>query len=216
MRTAFEGEGTSNELLPDRPRTVAVVGNASDLGDQGACIDRADWILRFNNAPGFGRGAGGRVTHLALVNHGGQMREWLADPHFVDRPAVQAARLFLFPFPRKLGRVDEQGADGRDWTDEATARLTPLRTPISILPDAVHRTASHILKTPARPVPIPSTGFLVALHLLERLPPGVGIGVHGFGFAGWDGHSWGGERRWFEAMAETGRLRLHPLGERLE
>jgi len=71
--------------VPPRPRTVALVGNAPDPTERAAGIDAADWVVRFNNAAGFGGVTGRRTTHLALVNHGGQMREWLADPAFGER-----------------------------------------------------------------------------------------------------------------------------------
>ncbi|WP_294645654.1 glycosyltransferase family 29 protein [uncultured Aureimonas sp.] len=197
------------------PRRIAIVGNAPELGDCGAAIDAADWVVRFNNAAGFRACAGRRVTHLALVNHGGQMREWLEDPRFLDRPAVRAAETFLFPFPRKPASVRPENEDGRDWTDEAKARLGPLGRPITLLPATVHREAAALIHTPGGAPPPPSTGFLVSLHLLRRYGGMVEIDVYGFGFAGWDGHDWARERRWFEAMAAGGLLRLHPLATSL-
>jgi hypothetical protein len=199
------------EQIDRRPRSVSVVGNAPGMADQGARIDAADWVLRFNNAAGFGDRAGRRVTHLALVNHGGQMREWLEDPGFGDRPVVRASASFLFPFARKTGPCADRSADGRDWTDEAEARLAPLGAETSVLPDPVRREAESLLQRSASPAAAPSTGFLVTLHLLAILPPAARIGVHGFGFAGWEGHGWEAERRWFEGMRDAGRLDLHPL-----
>ncbi|MGM9458181.1 hypothetical protein, partial [Lacticaseibacillus rhamnosus] len=62
--------------------SLAIVGNAPGTGACGSAIDAADCVIRFNNAPGFGAATGHRVTHLALVNRGGQTREWLADRDF--------------------------------------------------------------------------------------------------------------------------------------
>ncbi|WP_279478842.1 hypothetical protein [Aureimonas sp. SK2] len=204
-------EGLCAISAPPRrtPRHIAIVGNAPELGACGEAIDAADWVVRFNNAAGFGAASGRRVTHLALVNHGGQMREWLEDPGFLDRPVVRAAGAFLFPFARKPPAPADE--DGRDWTEEAEARLAPLGAPISVLPASVHREAAALLHTPGRRPPAPSTGFLVSLHLLRRFGGTVTIDVHGFGFEGWDGHDFVRERRWFEAMAAGGLLRLHPL-----
>ena len=193
------------------PRRVAIVGNAPELVDQGRCIDSADWVVRFNNTAGFEGVSGRRVTHLTLVNHGGQMREWLQDPGFVDRPVVRGTSAFLFPFAPKP-KVDESDDDGgRDWTVEALAMLSPLGAPVAVLPDSLRREADAILGIDSERPEAPSTGFLVALHLLQTLPPAVTIDVHGFGFAGWSGHRWKQERAWFEAQAGTGRLRLHPI-----
>ncbi|GGE22793.1 hypothetical protein GCM10011390_47750 [Aureimonas endophytica] len=196
---------------PALPAHVAIVGNAPGAALPAPAIDAADWVVRFNNAPGFDGRAGRRVTHLALVNHGGQMREWLADPGFRDRPAVRAAERFLFPFGRKSEPVEAQGEDGRDWTKAALAMLAPLGRPVDLLPPAIPAEAGRLLAMPERPVPVPSTGFLVTLYLLRSLPAATRIEVFGFGFSGWDGHSWTAERRWFEAMAAANRLRLHPV-----
>jgi hypothetical protein len=80
-----------------------------------------------------------------------------------------------------------------------------------VLPDSLRLDANAILGIDFDRAEAPSTGFLVALHLLQTLPPPVAIDVHGFGFAGWSGHRWEQERAWFEAQAGTGRLRLHPI-----
>ncbi|KQT68930.1 MULTISPECIES: glycosyltransferase family 29 protein [unclassified Aureimonas] len=197
------------------PRSIAIVGNAPDMADQGGRIDAADWVVRFNNASGFGAHAGRRVTHLALVNHGGQMREWLDDPGFISRPVVRAAGSILFPFARKAGPLEDPDADGRCWTAEAEARLGPLGSSMTILPFDVHRKAEAILRTRDRPYAVPSTGFLVALHVLSALPASTRVGLYGFGFAGWSGHHWQGERAHFEALRKAGRLDLHPLDEPL-
>lgn len=193
------------------PATIAIVGNAPETGDHAAAIDRAEWVVRFNNARGFGGSTGHRVTHLALVNHGGQMREWLADPGFGDRPCVREAERIVFPFTRKPGPPAANDEDGRDWTHEAIARLDPQRRRVEILPPQVHRAAGAILSNAAGKRHAPSTGFLVALALLFRFGASATIDVYGFGFAGWDFHDWARERRWFQAMAAEGMLRLHPV-----
>jgi hypothetical protein len=195
--------------IAEPPASVALVGNAPNARHPAARIDGADWVVRFNNAPGFGTWSGSRCTHLALVNHGGQMREWLAEPGFVERPAVRAAGTVLFPFPPKDEPVADE--DGRDWTGEARAMLAPLGCAIAVIPPAIRTEARRILATAARPEPNPSTGFLVALHLLRTLPERTRVETYGFGFAGWPGHSWDEERRWFERMDAGGRLRLHPV-----
>lgn len=195
----------------ERPRTVAVVGNAPELSDQGVAIDAADWVVRFNNAAGFGGVAGRRVTHLALVNHGGQMAEWLGDPGFTARPVVRQAGSFLFPFGSKPQDEANVDGDGRDWTAEALARLAPLGRPVAVVPEPVRQEAERLLGIEQGQGGAPSTGFLIALHLLEMLPTTATIDIHGFGFSGWPGHQWERERAWFEDQAARGRLRLHPV-----
>ncbi|KAB0681518.1 hypothetical protein F6X38_05920 [Aureimonas leprariae] len=190
---------------------VAIVGNAPETGDHAARIDAADLVVRFNNAPGLGRQAGTRTTHLVLVNHGGQMREWLEDPDFVRRRVVAEAGAFLLPFPPKPPEADPS-EDGRDWTGEAAARLRPLGCPVAVLPEPLTREAAALVRREAGRPAAPSTGYLTAFALLAvTRPEAVRFDVFGFGFAGWEGHAFDAERRWFEAMAAAGRLRLHPV-----
>lgn len=200
-------------LENDIPRSVAIVGNAPDLHSLSSAdqIDAAEWVVRFNNASGFGTWSGKRVTHLALVNHGGQMEEWLSDATFVQRPVVQQASHILFPFPRKTENPSAQEKDGRDWTDAAQSLLERPKVSVTILPGTVHQSARQLLASSENRVPTPSTGFLVALFLLGMLPTQTRIDVHGFGFEGWSGHSWMEEKRWFEEQADQGRLTLHSL-----
>lgn len=198
-------------MVGNVPRTVAIVGNAPEMKDQARLIDGGDWVVRFNNAAGLGGCSGSRVTHLTLVNHGGQMREWLADPLFTQRPVVRGARTILFPFPVKDDALEEQGEDGRDWTVEARNTLASVVPTIGHLPRTAHNSARAWLAESKRPDAVPSTGFLVALHLVASLPRTTRISVHGYGFAGWNGHHWARERAWFEVMRDIGRITLHQL-----
>ena len=187
--------------------SVALVGNAP--GTEAAAADAMGHVVRFNNAPGFGGRAGSRVTHLALVNRGGQMREWLADPGFLDRPVVRQAQAFLLPFPMlpEAQNVPEPIC----FTREALALLRPLGKPVHLLPEALHDEARRALGARSEGRPNPSTGFLVALALLLGRPAGSSaVEAYGFGFDGWTGHPWAAERAWFAAAHAAGRLRLHP------
>nr|WP_232628746.1 hypothetical protein [Methylobacterium sp. Leaf118] len=190
--------------------SLAVVGNAPEIRAAAGAIDAAACVVRFNNAAGFGGPTGARVTHLALVNRGGQMREWLADRHFLERPVVRAAQAFILPFP--MLPEAQNRPEPICWTREALARLRPLGRPIHILPDALHERARGLLASrPNRP-PNPSTGFLVTLALLLARSRGAApIQAYGFGFDGWPGHPWAAERAWFAENQAAGRLHLHSL-----
>ena len=189
---------------------VALVGNAPDAGDRAGAIDAADRVVRFNNAAGFPGRTGSRVDLLALVNRGGQMREWLDDPAFLDHPAVRGARAFLFTFPA-LPPAAMGAGDGACWTREAIARLAPLGLPVRALPEGVHAEGRRLLAPHAAGRPNPSSGFLVALAILRARAPGAPpVDAYGFGFSGWPGHAWAAERRWFAEQDAAGRLRLHP------
>ncbi|NGM37550.1 hypothetical protein G4G93_27165 [Methylobacterium sp. DB0501] len=189
--------------------SVALVGNAPGTGG-GSAIDAAEAVLRFNNAAGFGGRAGARVTHLVLVNRGGQMREWLADPGFIDRPVVRRARAFVLPFPMLPDAQNRP--EPICFTREALALLRPLGKPVHILPGILHDEARRRLGPRTDGRPNPSTGFLTMLALrLGRPAQAAPAEVHGFGFDGWPGHPWAAERAWFADEAAAGRLRLHPL-----
>ncbi|KQP10868.1 hypothetical protein ASF28_07195 [Methylobacterium sp. Leaf99] len=197
----------ADDRLPVTDARLSIVGNAPDLA-AAAAIDAAPAVVRFNNAPGFGGRTGARVTHLALVNRGGQMREWLADPHFLDRPVVRRAEAFILPFPMlpAAHNVPEQTC----WTREALALLRPLGRPVHILPESLHAEARRRLAARTEGRPNPSTGLLVTLALLLGRPPRSGpVDAYGFGFAGWPGHPWAAERAWFADSEAAGRLRLH-------
>lgn len=190
--------------------SLAIVGNAPGIGDVGPAIDAAACVVRFNNAPGFGGDTGRRVTHLALVNRGGQMREWLEDRHFLMRPVIRAAGAFILPFP--MLPAEHNVPEPICWTREILARLRPLGRPIHILPEALHDQARSLLADGTSREPNPSTGFLVTLALLRgRTEWRPAAEAYGFGFEGWPGHPWAAERAWFSAAEAAGRLRLHPL-----
>ncbi|MGU3537974.1 hypothetical protein [Methylobacterium sp. A54F] len=188
--------------------SLAIVGNAPGTGGA-AAIDAADCVVRFNNAPGFGDRAGRRVTHLALVNRGGQPGEWLADPHFLEGEAIRAAQAFILPFP--MLPAEQNRPEPICWTREMMVRLRPLGRPIYVLPEALHARARALLGPNTRGRPNPSTGFLVTLALMLARPAGAHPAeAHGFAFAGWPGHPWAAERAWFAEAEAAGRLRLHP------
>ena len=215
------------------PRRIAVVGNAQGLGPHARAIDAADWVIRFNNAAGFGGEAGRRVTHLCLLNFGGQAAEWLADPGFVRRPVLQAAGGFVLPIhPGAEALADPLPVETRrrapgdhDWTPEIAVALASLARPVWLMPGEWEEDCRRLLAAGGAPArdgaasvdrhegdasPAPSSGFLVVRRLVEAPElQDVAIDCYGFGFAGWEGHAWDAERRWFEDRVAEERLRLH-------
>lgn len=188
---------------------LAIVGNAPGTGAWEAAIDAADSVVRFNNAPGFGAEAGHRITHLALVNRGGQTREWLADRNFVKRPVVRAAQAFILPFP--MLSAEQNVPEPICWTRELLALLQPLGCPVLLLPETLHQQANTLLGPHTVGHPNPSTGFLVTLALLLGRPASARpVQAFGFGFDGWHGHPWAAERAWFAEAEAAGRIHVHP------
>ncbi|WP_268879183.1 hypothetical protein [Jiella pelagia] len=162
---------------------------------------------------------GSRTTHLFVINCGGQMREWLADPAFVQRAAVRQADEILLPIhPAKDGLIvppltdDERSSpDGRNYTQEACAMLAALGKRAAAVDVRHFLTASAIIgyERPERAMSAPSTGLIALVWALETFDDT--IAVHGFGFEGWAGHRWDRERAFFEAMHDAGRIRLSPV-----
>ncbi|WP_246333338.1 hypothetical protein [Aureimonas mangrovi] len=186
--------------------TVAIVGNAPEIGDHSAEIDACQRVVRFNNAAGFGDKAGKRVTDLALVNRGGQPREWVERDRLRGLVALSDAREVIFPFPALL-----DGPAGVCWTREMTLALAPFSLRPRLLDEALHRDARMTLRDFGAMGRLdPSSGFLVTFDLLRRMPH-ARVRAFGFGFAGWPGHPWAAERRWFEQQHLRGRLDLVPL-----
>lgn len=199
----------ADDTFPLAGERIVVVGNAADVLADASAIDAADCVIRFNNASGFGGRTGSRVTHLALVNRGGQMREWLADPDFTDRPVIRAAQAFILPFP--MLPAERNLPDQTCWTREILTLLQPLGKPIHILSQALHERAWNVLASRCEGRPNPSTGFLVTFAILLGRPSAAQpVDVWGFGFDGWPGHPWAAERAWFEGARADRRLRLHP------
>jgi hypothetical protein len=189
--------------------SLAIVGNAPGTGAWGPAIDAADSVVRFNNAPGFGAAAGHRITHLALVNRGGQTREWLADRNFLQRPVVRAAQAFILPFP--MLPAEHNVPEPICWTRELLALLQPLGRPVLLLSETLQQQAHTQLTPRTAGCPNPSTGFLVTLALLLVRPASARPAqAFGFGFDGWPGHPWAAERAWFADAEAAGRIRVHP------
>ena len=182
MSSDLDPPRADGPILPAGP-SLAIVGNAPGTDDVGPAIDAAACVVRFNNAPGFGGRTGRRVTHLALVNRGGQTQEWLADRRFLERPVVREAGAFVLPFP--MLPAAQNVPDPICWTRAILALLGPLGRPVHVLPEALHRRAHGLLGSRTGGCPNPSTGFLVTLALLaDRPAPHPAADVYGFGFAG--------------------------------
>ena len=201
------------------PSFVSLVGNAPTDRDRAAAIDRSDVVIRINDCFGLGGVNGSRISHLFLINCGGQMREWLDDPGFADRPAVAGAGEILFPIhPDKddlieppLGADERMAPDARNWAAEAGEMLRAGGRPVTLVDVAIFLRASAIIGNgrTERHMSAPSTGLIALVWALETFSDP--IDVYGFGFEGWPGHRWDKERAFFERMRDEGRVRLHPI-----
>ena len=201
-------------------RSVCLVGNAPTTFDRSGIVDGCDVVIRINDASGFGGVNGHRLTHLFLINCGGQMREWLDDPEFAVRPVVAAAAEILLPIhPAKdemivppLTPAERSHPDAANYADEARKMLEKHGKTVSVVSVEIFLQAAAIIgfERPERAMDAPSTGLIALCWALETFDDPIDI--VGFGFAGWDGHRWGRERAFFEKLQAGGRIRLHPAG----
>lgn len=199
--------------------TVALVGNARSMRDWSERIDACDIVLRMNNAYGFGDLTGKKVTHLSLINCGGQMHEWLEDENFLSRSYVVGADAIIFPIhPGKDELIDPPltpaecaSQDGMNYAVQATRHFRANGKRVTTLAVDLFLAALKVLgaERPARDGPAPSTGLLSLLHLLQQFPEEP-INVFGFTFDGWNGHNWDAERRFFKACERDRMITLHP------
>jgi hypothetical protein len=199
------------------PASIALVGNAPPRRDCGAAIDACDAVVRVNRAAGLDAQTGSRVTRLALVNCGGQMREWLQEPAFAGLPALRRAGAVVLPaHPDKdaamAGRptAPAQNADGANYAPQAQARLRAAGKRAHILRPGVFVAAWRVIGAPplAPGMAAPSTGLLALVWLLG-LRGRPTIHLWGFAFDGWRGHDWPRERAFVEDQARRGRVVWH-------
>ncbi|MGE7368764.1 hypothetical protein ACQKKX_06770 [Neorhizobium sp. NPDC001467] len=188
------------------PNETCVVGNCPTFVDHDNAIDQSGWVTRFNNTAGFGTTSGSRVTELVLVSRGGQAREWLSDPAFVERPAIQAAHLVTLVFPRS----EDPGAEC--CFDDLARLLTESGKAVSHIEEEDHRLAREALRNlGAASDAAVSSGFIYTYSKLRALaadaPP---LQVFAFSFEGWNGHAWKAEEAWFRQQEREGRIRIHP------
>ncbi|MCD7111441.1 hypothetical protein LRX75_20600 [Rhizobium sp. DKSPLA3] len=189
---------------------LAIIGNAPEFDRRAVDFADFDHIVRFNNTAGFGTTSGTKISELVLVSRGGQPAEWLADPAFVQRPAVRQARLVTLVFP------PSDKPDDACHADALQRLLSPHGKAVRCIDAATEGRARALLVAHGGAATAAlSSGFLYTFMALEaeesRAEP---FHVFGFGFEGWDGHAWDAERSWFEAGHDAGRLVLHPLRQR--
>ncbi len=186
---------------------TAIIGNAPEFDGRGFHLDGYDHVVRFNNTAGLGGTSGTKTSELVLVSRGGQPAEWLADPQFTQRQAVQDARRVTLVFPPSTRIEDECHAEA------LCQRLAPLSKEIRWIDEATEgRAREALLSHGALPTAALSSGFLYTFMAVEAEDPRKGtLDVFGFGFEGWDVHAWAAERAWFEACHRAGLLILHPL-----
>ncbi|MCK5930934.1 MAG: glycosyltransferase family 29 protein [Fulvimarina manganoxydans] len=203
-------------VASSRQPIVRLVGNGPVAEDRSQEIDGTEVVVRFNNAAGFGTVNGTRTTHLFLINCGGQAREWLANPGFVDRASVRTSGEILLPIhPAKddhylppLSAAERGEPDARNHAADMVSMLERSDKAVTVLSPEIFLKACRIIgyERPERGMAAPSTGLIALVWALQTFD--MPIAVSGFSFEGWPGHRWEAERAFFEAQRDEGRLRL--------
>lgn len=201
------------------PKRIAIVGNAPTDEDRSSLIDGADYVVRFNNAFGYGGVTGMRIDELYLINCGGQPLEWLRSDAFWSRDYIAKASHITLPLAapnrqRSLAIVDDgncQSIDGVNFEWDMRAALRPLgKTVCTLAPDTVSAATDALRALEAGDAQLnPSTGYLAAFANLESRTHGTIVDLYGFTFAGWGGHSWESEKAWVLNQQSEGRLNWH-------
>jgi len=207
-------------------RRVVLVGNAPLCRSIAGLVDTADHVVRFNKVRGHGGTSGSRTDELYLINHGGQMAEWLATDELAEHRALRTATTVVLPVPMLPGHLSprraraleratgiETAPDRINHLDEARARFARSGHAIVAVGVAEYRGAQRALYEllPAADERYPSTGFIAVHRTLARARPDERIELVGFAFEGWRGHSWNAERRWVTAREREGRLAIRAV-----
>ena len=209
---------------------MLIIGNAPIDERIAELVDGADHVVRFNRTRGFGGASGSRTDELWLINHGGQMAEWLAEDTLTALPAVAVARTIVLPVPMLPGHLSAVQArrrerDRRETVDpdrvnhlsEAQRRLENDGRTVTRVSASEYGAARRALAAssgtsgPCHP----STGFIAIHRTLTRAGAGPTerVTLCGFTFEGWRGHSWDAERRWVLEREREGRLTVRRAAE---
>lgn len=201
-------------------RTV-LVGNAPLGGCIASLVDGAARVIRFNRARGHGAESGSRTDELYLINHGGQMAEWLERDELPRLAAIGDGVTVVLPIPMLPGHLPAPrphepapDPDRVNHLEVARRRLERAGRRVESVSLAEYRAVQRALATVGGRWRDhhPSTGFVALFRtLLGADEDGRRVELCGFTFEGWRGHSWEAERRWVGARAAEGRLTVHPV-----
>lgn len=171
--------------------TISLVGNGPIRSDEAAHIDASDVVVRMNRAQRCG-GAGKR-TDILVLSRISVIGHFFGPP--VSRLALRGCKE-VWVLKQDLLSAQETALV----TKLAAGRLELAfdDSEISFARDMLKLHGAHAEKD------LPSQGATVLGVLLLRTD--ATIKVLGFTHEGWQGHPWAAERRWFDSLAQTGRI----------
>ena len=198
-------------------KLAIVVGNGPLERDVSATVDRADFVMRFNEPNLSGGWSGTRTDILVLSVSSKQFQKRMAEPLFLENAAVKAAKEVMLayhpaiirkyhPRPNILQRLKGRRAD---WTDRAIEILQSAGKEVRVMPPQFYLDGCAALQIPQQKMRelFPSTGFLGIGYVLDRFAPSEwDIKLCGFTWEGWKRHPWHQERAWVEDKIANGRL----------
>lgn len=196
-------------------RRVMIVGNGEIAASEGAAIDAADWVIRFNDCRSMGTG-GSRTDVVAVCNTGRPARAMLGSSEWRNSPAVSSAsEIWSVRDPRKFAALREPLALSHpelddfcdDYTDQFTAFCQATRKRHFVIDQSIHDGVDIALAAyePGSYV-VPSSGMIVIAEVLERYPDDD-TAITGFGHTGWDEHPFAAEKRLVDSYVSLGRLK---------
>lgn len=200
-------------------KQLFIVGNGPISHDMSGMVDGADFVVRFNE-PKVSIGMSGTKSDWLFVNNCGKpMQRRIENPAYVESPIVRASRWIFFVYhpivarryqvkPNLLSRLKGRRTD---WTAAALDMFGRAGKDVVILPSTFYEEGCAELGIPADRMDkvFPSTGYFGIRYVLREFSEREwDVHICGFSWEGWKRHAWGDERRWAEALAERGRVRV--------
>jgi hypothetical protein len=202
-----------------KPKRMVIVGNGPLSRDFSEHVDRADFVVRFNEPKKSIGMSGVRTDRLIMANSGKPMQRRLNDGALINSPIFRAAKELMFAYhpqiikryfrhPNLMARLKGRRAD---WTVPAIEKFGGAGKEIRIMPPQFYERGCRELGVPVEKMHevFPSTGYFGIWHALEHYAAEEWrIEVCGFTWQGWQRHAWIDERRWVAEKVDQGRIAL--------
>ena len=197
-------------------KNLVLVGNAPLASNLSDIINKADYVIRFNDAPHPVNIGGTKTDLLMIAATSKPMQKRLQEPHFIQSPIFKAAKEILLPYhtsiiekyhpkPNILSRLKGRR---EDWTHQ-TIDIIGLYKDIRIMSPQFYIQACADLGIAEKDMKklFPSTGFLGIWYILQTHDTEEwDVRICGFTWQGWKRHAWDTERQWIEQKMQEGHI----------
>ncbi|EJM99342.1 glycosyltransferase family 29 protein [Phyllobacterium sp. YR531] len=198
-------------------KRIVIVGNGPVEPGLADAIDRADLVIRFNEANIQPDLTGTKTDILFLMNSGKSMQARLETPAYWQEPFVLDAKEIILPYhpsivkhyhprPNFLSRIKGRKAD---WTAETLKKIEALGKKATIISADFYYETCRILDISQSELNsvFPSSGLLAIRYTIETFRlDSTRVEFCGFSWQGWKRHSWGNEQRWVDEQVNLGKL----------